>query len=141
MVILRNLISKAEQWENPKDDENYSTELLNIHTDLDNLGIYHEFEKSDDCEHIRIPFITDPRNDEDLYLLTSKYYYINKDTFLVAILSGLLVKAPEELRESIDGYCIFGGEAFFTEEMLEEDPDFDDDDYAELLRASNADYN
>lgn len=76
-----------------------------------------------------------------MYLLTSKYYYINKDTFLVAILSGLLVKAPEELRESIDGYCIFGGEAFFTEEMLEEDPDFDDDDYAELLRASNADYN
>lgn len=141
MVILRNLISKAEQWEDPKDDDNYSTELLGLHADLDDLGIYHEFEKSDDCEHIRIPFITDPRNGEDLYLLTSKYYYINKDTFLVAILSGLLMKAPEELREYIDDYCMFDGEAFFTEEVLEEDPDFDNDDYAELLRASNVDYN
>lgn len=40
MIVLRNLISKAEQWENPQDDENYSTELLSIHDDLDNLGIY-----------------------------------------------------------------------------------------------------
>lgn len=59
----------------------------------------------------------------------------------MAILSGLLMKAPDELREYIDDYCMFDGEAFFTEEVLEEDPDFDNDDYAELLRASNVDYN
>ena len=137
MEVIFNLIHKAESTESFSDDNDLALDLVNLHEELEENGIYHLYNETAETVNIKIPYITDPNNGEDLYLLTTKYYYINKETFTLAVLSGVIVKADEELMSEVDSCCIFDGSMFFTKDVLENDPDYNPKEYQELLEMSN----
>ena len=78
--------------------------FLDLHNKIKELGGMSEYMPSKGTEYLRVPYVEDIDNIDNIYLLTTNTRNITKANYSLCIMTGILIKSPEELTNDIDTF-------------------------------------